>query len=184
VRSHPSTPVATFYGHKLATATPATYPEIAKAMTIDGWVQGANAAKAGLAGSDDMDDDTVDMGAPVNARPGWALTADTSAIALPVALTALISGAMHADPPSPSDADASADTATAYASEAGSQNAYQAGGVTSYNVENDDDACQMCQDVADGGPYDVGDDPVCPVHSGCGCHSIPIVPTDTDGTTP
>lgn len=75
-----------------------------------------------------------------------------------------------------------ADTEVARATEAASQDAYSAAGVTQVDWLDSPDACDECVDLADASPYDIDDFPDLPDHPSCRCSSSPVDPGSGDDT--
>ena len=68
-----------------------------------------------------------------------------------------------------------ANTETARAQSAATQETYSDSGVSQFNWLAEDDACPECLDNAANGPYDVGDDPTIPQHPRCRCAYVPVI---------
>ena len=80
------------------------------------------------------------------------------------------------------NADMIAQTETARAMSQATMNTYVSNGLEQYEWLAEDTACQVCQDNADHGPYDVSNqpDPLQPAHPNCRCAYVPVV-LDADG---
>lgn len=83
----------------------------------------------------------------------------------------------------PSRALMVARTETARAAQAATMDAYQANGVTQWTWLVGGDPCPVCDALAAGGPYDVGDGPDLPQHPNCRCAASPAVTTGSDTTS-
>ena len=82
------------------------------------------------------------------------------------------------------NADLIAITESARAMQAATMDTYQANDVDSWNWLAEDDACQICLDAVDDGPYDSNNppDPDIPAHPRCRCAPVPVVDTETSPT--
>ena len=165
-----SSALESHFGSKLAAAsTPAARKAAVVGATLAAWVLGVRSAaskSAATAKAVSTGDTPLDLGAPATDVFSWAETADLDPDDVPDGLSDLLDTV----PDDPQSADVA--TVSAYASEAGASEAYQSGGVTQIDVVPDGGACDTCQDAADSGPYDVGDEPT-PMHNGCGCETSP-----------
>jgi hypothetical protein len=169
------------YGPKLKAAkTPSAAKAVVAAATIDAFVLGVKSAASKSASTAKAISDTgsnLDLGAPLGDSIGFGETAAAAGVdggtSTPAALQALLDGI----PDDPSAANLT--SVGAYASEAGAQEAFQAGGVTSLDVVPDGDECEVCQGYVEGGPYDADDDDNLPsYHAGCGCSTEPADTSD------
>ena len=166
--------VAAYYKPKLlAATTKPAHQAVLKAMTVDAFIAGSLAAVAALPHRIRP----VDLGQPVNWKPGWAETSGIRASGdVPDSLQDQLDGTENGNNP---DTDAAADqqatTQSAYAAEAGAQESYDISGVSQYNVIPDGTACEVCQGEADGSPYSTDDDDdQPPFHNGCECETEPV----------
>ena len=75
-------------------------------------------------------------------------------------------------------------TEAARATSAASQDTYSENGIEQFNWLAEDSACPACRDNADGGPYDVGGDPVQPEHPRCRCTYLPVIMIDGENVAP
>ena len=179
-----ATAVANYYRPKMVAAYTTGTPTAIAAVLPPLWTDGY------YAGVDSADGDTPD-----DWSPGWAETnqapddASSTLLDKLAAVGAAAAGisAFLSSPDNNNDpadlGDQATDTEAASSAEDGAQDTYASNGVSQWNIELDDGACEKCQDAEADGPYDVGDDDVddiLPVHPGCGCESRPITSDDSD----
>lgn len=194
--TNPTAPVVAHYKSDLAKgldASDKTAISVAlRNMTVAAWLASVTKASSKAESiATGVQAKGLNLGAPADAGPAWAATADIPSDALPDDLAIRLSdlddyaqnladGESDLDPED--QADLIARSSTLLIAGLASQAAFRAGGVDQWNLELDGpDPCPECEEAEANGPYDVGDGPDLPIHDRCECEAAPV--TDSSSSS-